>query len=787
MNKTTPRVYCAAMALILGLLTAPAEAQSLSLIPANSTWKYLDDGTDQGAAWRAVDFNDAGWPSGPAQIGFGDGDEATVINRTSPSGTTNLTFYFRHAFDVASPASITNLLVRLRRDDGAVVYLNDTEVFRSNLPPGPVSATTLALAAASDDGSNFVANSASPALLRPGRNVVAVEVHQNAATSSDISFDLELLANVQFLPPVVTIATPTNGTVIGSINVTVTAGATDADGLIATVEFYGDGALLGMDIDPPYSLVWSNVTVGTHTLRAVAMDNTGLSSTSAPVVITVPPRLVPSGAAWRYLDTGVDPGPGWSQPGFSDAGWPTGVAQLGFGDGDETTLLSRTNAAGATNITYYFRHEFDLPSTANITSLVIRVVRDDGCLAYLNGTEVFRDNLPAGPIAPGTLAVTAIDDRNFRSARISPGRLVAGRNVVAVEVHQAALTSSDISFDLELLPNVAPAPPNVALTGPADGSRYLEPASITLSAIAGDPDDRVVSVAFLVNGALVGTDTTEPYELTLANQLSGEFTVVAVATDELGQSSTSAPVRFLVVRPPLYTSLIATGSVWRYFDGGTDLGTAWREPAFDDSTWKSGAGKLGSNDNPVTTIDIGPVTGRFITTYFRRRFQADATLNATNLAFRVLRDDGCVVYLNGVELFRMNMAAGPMAFTNRALTIIGGTNEFHYFPMAIEPPAGLLRIGENLLAVELHQSDSTSSDAGFDLGLVAVSPPLLPNLSISIADGVMRIEWPTGGYQLQSAPGAGGPYSDVSPPVTASPYLRPAPATGDRFYRLRRQ
>jgi hypothetical protein len=80
----------------------------------------------------------------------------------------------------------------LKRDDGAIVYLNGTEIFRSNIAAGTVNYLTLA-ASASDDGNAWFSTNVQPALLVAGTNVLAVELHQSAANSSDISFDLEFL------------------------------------------------------------------------------------------------------------------------------------------------------------------------------------------------------------------------------------------------------------------------------------------------------------------------------------------------------------------------------------------------------------------------------------------------------------------------------------------------------------------------------------------------------------------------------------------------------------------
>ena len=163
------------------------------LIPFNSSWKYLDDGSNQDVAWRAVTFNDGPWLGGPAQFGYGETDQTTSVRRISASGTTNITFYFRKAFTIQDPAAISSLTMRLLRDDAGVVYLNGSEVFRSsNLPasPNPIDFSTLALST----GENTVDTVAFPAsALRPGENVIAVEIHQESIGSSDLSFDLELI------------------------------------------------------------------------------------------------------------------------------------------------------------------------------------------------------------------------------------------------------------------------------------------------------------------------------------------------------------------------------------------------------------------------------------------------------------------------------------------------------------------------------------------------------------------------------------------------------------------
>jgi hypothetical protein len=111
------------------------------LVPAGSTWRYLDNGSDQGTGWRDPAFSDETWSSGPAQLG--DGDEATLVRFGPNPNNRYITTYFRHSFNVTDASNITDLTLWLLRDDGAV-YLNGTEVFRSNMPSGTITYTTLA-------------------------------------------------------------------------------------------------------------------------------------------------------------------------------------------------------------------------------------------------------------------------------------------------------------------------------------------------------------------------------------------------------------------------------------------------------------------------------------------------------------------------------------------------------------------------------------------------------------------------------------------------------------------
>jgi hypothetical protein len=205
-----------ATVLLLGGLVDATEAPAamLDLVPFGSVWSFDDSGADLGSAWREPGFDDGGWSSGPGELGYGDGDEATVVSFGGDPSNKHTTTYFRRSFEVVDPSVVSGLVLRLRRDDGAVVYLNGTEVLRDNLPSGSISASTYANTWQISE-TTPVEVSPSPGLLVAGENTLAVEMHQAWRTSSDLTFDLDLTATVAGTgpPPTTTTTTTTTTTV----------------------------------------------------------------------------------------------------------------------------------------------------------------------------------------------------------------------------------------------------------------------------------------------------------------------------------------------------------------------------------------------------------------------------------------------------------------------------------------------------------------------------------------------------------------------------------------------
>ncbi len=191
--------------------------------------------------------------------------------------------------------------------------------------------------------------------------------------------------------------------------------------------------------------------------------------------------------------------------------------------------------------------------------------------------------------------------------------------------------------------------------------------------------------------------------------------------------------------------LVGRGSVWKYLDDGSDqgisaAGTSWfGHPNYNDSFWLEGPAELGYGDSgnnrpEVTQVNGGPSGDRFITTYFRHYFNLDNASRYSGLHLALMRDDGAVVYLNGVEVARSNMPDGRINYLTTASSNIAGDVESTLFDFTVD--ASLLNDGLNVLAVEVHQNSGASADISFDLELEGI---LFPRGAGSLQPGINRI------------------------------------------------
>ena len=394
-------------------------ATQQSLIAAGSTWKYLDNGTDQGTVWRGNAFVDTTWASGAAQLGYGDGDEATTVN-AGPSSH-YITTYFRKTFSVADASVLTALNLRLLRDDGAVVYLNGTEIYRSNMPTGTVGYQTVAsTAVGGTDESTFFAAALSSAPLVSGVNTLAVEIHQSSGTSSDISFDLELTATsstgIPAFPSGLS-ATPVSASQINLLWNDTSTNETgfrierkSGSGAWTQIGTAGAGvtsfASTGLSASTAYSYrVYAVNAAGNSAYSSAVTATTFASSNQAPTVVTpgasTPATVTGKTAALSVLGT-------------DDGGEPAlvytwSVATSPVGAGAPTFSVNGTNASKNTTVTFKAAGSYTLRAT----------IKDAAGLTVTSDVTVtVQQTLTTLTVAPATATVLTNATQAFTATKL---------------------------------------------------------------------------------------------------------------------------------------------------------------------------------------------------------------------------------------------------------------------------------------------------------------------------------------------------------------------------------
>lgn len=536
-----------------------------------SFWRYNDDGYDLAATpWKSAAYDDSSWSYGPTQLGYGESDQATVMDEFQANGTTRvITTYLRKSFEFAQVAEVSALELELLCDDGAIVYLNGTEILRRNLPTGTVTATTPATASQVKpaESAYTLHNIANPAaLLVEGVNIIAVELHQSGQpglpsepTDADASFDLRLKAT-RNLPP-----NPPAAPALTATGLSPTQIALEWDAVPGADSYYlerRDGAGLWQVVS---ASIPGNVT--RHVDGSLGSDTTffyrlrfadggnysAFSNEASATTLTdlggVSP-VIARGGSWNYLATvnpPASPPTGWQTTAFAGA-WPAGTGPLGFNSDLVATTLGDTD-----NTSYYFRRSFQVSDASAVTSLTLSLLADDGAVVYLNGTEVLRDNMPAGP-TPITASSFALAPRNgseqdaYRSFTLDRSLLVNGTNTVAVAVHQAAeppaplgsilgSTGPDLLFDASLSVTVDAMIPivTIAASGVVDeetggGGRFIVQRT-------GTP---VTALQVGVNGA--GSATDSDYQASPA--------LAPAVTLPIGANSTAVTIRGVFDRMP---------------------------------------------------------------------------------------------------------------------------------------------------------------------------------------------------------------------------------------------
>ena len=392
--------------------------------------------------------------------------------------------------------------------------------------------------------------------------------------------------------------------------------------------------------------------------------------------------LSPAGAVWRYLDDGTNPGALWATPGFRDAAWRTGAAQLGYGDGDEATVVRYGADPARKNITTYFRRTFTVADPSAWRFVVLRLLRDDGAAVYLNGREARRDVLPEGALTPATLAsltVAAPEEGVFHERLVDPSLLVAGENTLAVELHQAAPDSSDLSFDLELVGL------RESLVEPEADPTLLAVGDI--STCRNDDDDATARILDAIPGPVITLGDTV-YDSGTADEFSMCF--------DPSWGRHRARIRPAVGNHEYYTP--AAAPYYRYFGAAAgdpargyysfDIG-AWHLVALNSNCAEVGGCEAGSPQDRWLVADLAASRARCTLAYWHHPLYTSGTHGPTTAVaplYRRLYEADADVILTGhehdYERFAPMDAAGVVDAARGIREFVVGTGgvELRWFP-----------------------------------------------------------------------------------------------------------
>lgn len=351
--------------------------------------------------------------------------------------------------------------------------------------------------------------------------------------------------------PSVQLLNPTsNAIVVAGSTIPLSATGSSGGGLPDYVAYYLDDTLVG-GAAAPFTLDWTAGPPGAHTISAVAIDSEGQQSASsaAPVFIQNSiwnPVVIPASAQWRYLDNGSDLGSSWIYPAYSDAAWPLGLAKFGFNQNNSgvSTVVNYGGDPQHKFVTYYFRKQFVAQTLSGMTNLLLEFQRDDGIAIYLNGQPLYRENLPSGVLSYAQLASNASDNGlDWHSVVLPLTGLRSGSNVLAVEVHQSSVSSSDLGFDLRLSLLGSLLGPAITLQPAGVVQTNGGPAVLAVTAIGEKP----LAYRWTRDGTDVpGAITASLAWQTLTEDEGGDYRVIV---SNLVGSTTSHVARVTVIAP----------------------------------------------------------------------------------------------------------------------------------------------------------------------------------------------------------------------------------------------
>ncbi|MEP6656126.1 MAG: Ig-like domain-containing protein, partial [Betaproteobacteria bacterium] len=391
--------------------------------------------------------------------------------------------------------------------------------------------------------------------IYPGANTLRVVVARRDKSSDQVSVVVTGNGN-----PLLVFVTPTTTVFDAPADIVLGIDAVSPAGTIGKVDFYGNGTLLGGATTPPYRYAWSNVLAGNYSISAIATDNNGVTGTLSLPITVNGPNVLPAVTLTSPAPGAVFTAPA-NVPLAASASDSDGISLVEF--------LKDGTVVGSTNVAPY---AMTLGSVAMGTYAIAARATDNRLGITLSSpvnVTVLPPNIPptvslTSPApgatfgAPAAISIAAsAGDTDGTVAKVefyqgasligtvtTPPYTLTWSNVAvgsysltakATDNLGATVTSAAVSVTVN-----ANARPAVSLTAPVSGSTYFAPATINLAATASDSDGSVARVDFYQGSTLLGTLTSAPYAYVWDNVAGGSYSITAVATDNLGATTTSA-------------------------------------------------------------------------------------------------------------------------------------------------------------------------------------------------------------------------------------------------------
>jgi Phosphodiester glycosidase/Purple acid Phosphatase, N-terminal domain len=298
----------------------------------------------------------------------------------------------------------------------------------------------------------------------------------------------------------------------------------------------------------------------------------------------------------------------------------------------------------------------------------------------------------------------------------------------------------------------------------------------------------------------VDAELVTNHAVLLTNLTAGTDYYFALCSSNVNSDHISSTFAFSTTNYVTTNVLFDLTNTWKFSTANLD-GENWQTNSYDDSAWDGeGPGLLwvdyrGANAGiPVpllTQLPADPSTDYPYTTYyFRTHFAFTNDLSGLVLQFEAYLDDGAVFYLNGTEVARRYMPDAPVPIVNATLATGYPCGGDATCPDAFSLSGPLittnLLVGDNVLAVEVHNYNPASPDVTFGLSLVATEPYVpSPVLNLDYSNEVATLSWDRGGFILQQADTVDGPWLNVPGPVVSSPFVTDI-TNSAQFFRLQK-